>query len=247
MKRFLPFSLLIIPISVFADGGLPDKPYIYVKGVAGDAKAADVVVLRFDLVARAPDQPKANAEVQARSAKVFGLLREKKVTDNDIIGEQIRSETDFEQTEGYPPRRGKLVGYVVTRQFSVKLRDVSAFPKLVDDLIATANVEFTGIEGLFSKEKEIAKQLWDKAIADAREQAERTAKQLGMKIESVFAVSPVTIPEIPSTMFPRTDERTIVTASNIPSQQDRVASEYRLAPVESSQSVHVIYLISPAK
>jgi len=68
-----------------------------------------------------------------------------------------------------------------------------------------------------------------------------------MKIDSVFAVSPVTIPEITSNMFPRTDERTIVTASNIPNQQDRVASEYRLAPVEFSQSVHVIYLISPVK
>ena len=246
MKHFAFLFLLLVPISVFADGGLPDKPYIYVKGIAGDEKSADMVVLRFDLVARAPDQPKANADVQARSAKVFGLLRERKVSDNDIIAEQIRSEADFEQTEGYP-RRGKLIGYVVTRQFSVKLRDVIGFPKLVDDLITAANVEFTGIEGLFSKEKEMLKQLWDKAITDAREQAERTAKQLGMKIDSVFAVSPVTIPEISSTMFPRTDERTIVTASNIPNQQDRVASEYRLAPVGFSQSVHVIYLISPAK
>ncbi|MFL6499306.1 MAG: hypothetical protein ACJ8LL_01140, partial [Candidatus Udaeobacter sp.] len=85
------------------------------------------------------------------------------------------------------------------------------------------------------------------AIADAREQAQRTAKQVGMKIDSVFAISPVTIPEIPSNMFPRTEERTIVTASNIPMQQDRVSSEYRLAPIEFSQSVHVIYLISLAK
>jgi uncharacterized protein YggE len=158
----------------------------------------------------------------------------------------IRSEADFEHTETYP-NRGKLVGYLVTRQFSVKVHDVSSFPKLVDDLIATANAQFTGIEGLYSKEKEMNKQLWDKAIADARDQAERTVKQLGMKIDSVFAISPVTIPEIPSNMFPRTDERTIVKASNIPTQQDRVSSEYRLAPVEFSQSVHVIYLISPGK
>jgi uncharacterized protein YggE len=246
MKRFLFVSLLLFPISVFADGGLPNQPYIYVKGMAGDEKPADIVVVRFDLVARAPDQPKANADVQARSVKVFSLLRERKISNNDIIAEQIRSEADFEHTETYP-NRGKLVGYVVTRQFSVKVRDVSSFPKLVDDLIATANAQFTGIEGLYSKEKEMNKQLWDKAIADARDQAERTVKQLGMKIDSVFAISPVTIPEIPSNMFPRTDERTIVTASNIPTQQDRVSSEYRLAPVEFSQSVHVIYLISPGK
>ena len=245
MKRFLLFSQLILPISLFAEGGLPDKPYLYIKGLAQVEKAADIVMLRFDLVARAPDQPKANADVQARSTKVFGLLHERKINDNDIIAQQIRSEADFEQTEGYP-RRGKLVGYVVTRQFAVKLRDVRTFPKLVDDLIADANVEFTGIEGLYSKEKEMGNELWDKAIADARQQAERMSNLLGTKIDSVFAISPVSIPEIPSYIFPR-DERTIVTGSNIPTKEDRVATDYRLAPVEFTQSVHVIYLISPAK
>jgi hypothetical protein len=33
MKRFL-FSFIILPISVLAEGGLPDKPYIYVVGKA---------------------------------------------------------------------------------------------------------------------------------------------------------------------------------------------------------------------
>jgi uncharacterized protein YggE len=248
MKRFLFFSLLILPLPVFAEGGLPDKPYIYVKGIAGDQKPPDTVILRFDIVARAPDQPKANADVQARSNKVFGLLRERKVSDNDVVAEQIKSEADFEQTEGGYPRRGKLVGYVVTRNFSVKLRDVTAYAKLVDDLITAANVEFTGIEGIYSKEKEVTKQLWDKAISDARSQADATVKQLGMKVDSAFAISPVTIPDITPNMFPRnTEERTVVTGSNIPTQQDRVASEYRLPPVEFTQSVHVIYLISPAK
>ena len=248
MKRFL-FPLLIFPILVFAEGGgLPSQPYIYVKGIAGEQKAADVVILRFDLVARAPDQPKANADVQTRSNKVFALLRERKVSDNDIIAEAIKSEADFEQADSGYPRHGKLIGYVVTRNFNIKLRDVTAYPKLVDDLISAANVEFTGIEGMYSKEKELTKQLWNKAISDARDQADATVKQLGMKIDSVFAVSPVTIPDITPSMFPRTtEERTIVTGSNIPTQQDRVASEYRLAPIDFSQSVHVIYLISPTK
>lgn len=55
----------------------------------------------------------------------------------------------------------------------MKVRDISAFPKLVDELIGAANAEFTGIEGLFSKADEVADQLWDKAMADARRQAER--------------------------------------------------------------------------
>jgi len=161
----------------------------------------------------------------------------------------VRSEADFEQSEGYgyPRNRGKLIGYVVTRQFAVKVRDVTAFPKLVDDLIAAANVEFTGIEGSFSKGEDVSNELWDKALADARKQAEKTVKQMGMKIDSVFAISPVPIPEIQSTMFPKGAERVIVTGSNIPTTEDRVGPEYRLQPLSFSQSVHVIYLISPAR
>lgn len=244
MKTTL-FALLFMPICAFADG-LPTTPYIYVKGIAGDEKPADTVVLRFDLVARAPEQSKANEDVQARSAKVLALLRERKIKDNDIIAQQIRSEANFEQTEY--GRRGKLVGYVVSRLFEVKLRDIASFAKLVDDLIAAANAEFTGIEGQFSKEKDVAQQLWDKAIADAREQADRTVKRMGMKIDSVFAVSPITIPEILTTMFPRTDEtRSIVTGAEIQGPQDRVPAGYRIAPISFVQGVHVVYLISPTK
>jgi hypothetical protein len=40
MKRFLFLSLLLVPILVFAQGGLPDKPYIYVEGKGRDRKAS---------------------------------------------------------------------------------------------------------------------------------------------------------------------------------------------------------------
>ena len=103
-----------------------------------------------------------------------------------MIAEDLKSEAEFEQSEGYPRNRGKLIGYVVTRAFTVKVREIAAYPKLVDELIAIGGVEFAGIEPELSKNKETEDQLWDKAIANAREQAEKTLKQTGMKIDSVF-------------------------------------------------------------
>jgi uncharacterized protein YggE len=245
MKRIL-FLLASLPISVLADGGLPNQPYIYVVGTAGIAKPADMVTLRFEMVARAPDQTKANEEVQAKAAKIFALLKDKKIASNDVIAEDIKSEADFEQGEGYR-NRGKLIGYVVNRSFAVRVREVAAFPRLIDELVAIGGVEFGGVEGGLSKEKEMEDQLWDKAVADARAQAEKTLKQTGMKIDSVFAVSPVAFPEIRGRIFPADSDRTIVTGSDILTKQDRVPSEYRLAPVSITQNIHVIYLISPTK
>jgi len=108
MKRFL-FSLIIFPISVFAEGGLPDKPYIYVEGKAEVQKPADVITCHFDLVATAPEQPKAYEEVQSKTNKIFMMLKERKVADNDVIAENLQSRPEFEE-ETYGHRRGKLVG-----------------------------------------------------------------------------------------------------------------------------------------
>jgi uncharacterized protein YggE len=250
MKRFLFLSLTILPVSVLAEGGLPDKPYIYVEGKAEVQKPPDVVTLDLELVARAPDQPKANQDVQNRANKMIALLKGKKIADNDIIAQNLRSEPEFEQEEAYPNRRGKLIGYKMSRPFQVKVRDVAIFPKLVDDLIAIGSVEFRSIDPGLAKEKEMENELWDQALANARERAEKTLKSMNMKIDTVFAISPVPIPEITSTMFPkeRAGERVIVTGSNIPTAEEGgVPSQYRLAPITVNQIVHVIYLISPAK
>jgi hypothetical protein len=75
VKRFLLLSLLFAPISVFAQGGLPDKPYVYVEGKAEIQKPADMMMLRFDRVGRAPQQPKANEDVQAKANKIFALAK----------------------------------------------------------------------------------------------------------------------------------------------------------------------------
>jgi uncharacterized protein YggE len=250
--KLLLFVLLILPGVLFAQGGLPNQPYIYVEGKAEIEKPADMVTLRFEVVARAPNEQKANAEVQAKANKVFELTKERKISNEDVIAESLRSEPQFENEENYQ-RRGKLIGYVVMRPFEVKVRDVASFPKLADELVAIGGVDFSVIEGGLQKEREMQEELWTKAITNAREQAEKTLNPVGMKVDSVFAISPVPVPEISSRMFPKDRaggagaERVIVTGSNIPTAEGAKPSQYHLAPVTVTQIVHIIYLTSPAK
>lgn len=245
MKRVL-FALIFLPIFALADGGLPNQPYIYVEGKAEIQKPADMVTLTFDLVARAPDQSKANEEVQVKANKIFTLLNVKKVAENDVIAESIRSEPQFQQGDKYSTDRGKLIGYTVTRPFKVKIRDVTAFQKMIDELIAIGGVEFSEVDGGLSKEKEIQDDLSEKALVNARERVEKTLKPIGMKVASVFAVSPVVFPEIEGRMF---GGETTLGVRSAEVERAIVTSEpqYRLAPITLNRSVHVIYLISPAK
>src|SRR5579864_416225 len=106
MKTFL-FLLLSLPISVFAEGGLPNQPYIYVEGKAEISKSPDIATLQFNLVARDPNQVKANSDVQMRANKVFALLKERKISQNDVIAQDIKSEAQFERNEAHPTEYGK--------------------------------------------------------------------------------------------------------------------------------------------
>jgi uncharacterized protein YggE len=239
MNRLL-FVLLALPLSAFAQSGLPSQPYLYVTGQAAIEKPSDIVILHFDLVARNADQTKANQDVQAKAKSILALLDERKIAKADIIAEDLKSDPQYaEESSG---KRSKIIGHRVTRSFNVKVHDLPAFGKLVDELLAIAGVEFSSINSWLSNEKEVKDELWQKALTDARDRAEKTAQTLGVKIDSVFAASRVAFPQIAVAMFGSSDdvvsrERVVVTGP----------PEYVLGPFSVSENVHVIYLVSPAK
>lgn len=246
MKKLVLLALVSLPLPVLAQGGLPDKPYIYVEGKAEIEKPADVVTLRFDLVARNPDQAKANDEVQSKASKILALLNERKIAHSDVIANDLRAEPEREEEDEYSRKPNKIIGYKVTRPFLVKVRDVTVFPKLVNDLIAFGGLEFSAIDSGLADEKPMQDEIWTKALTNARDRAEKALKEVNMKIDSVFAVSPVSFPEIYQRIFSRVPAASYESAmAQGPKRPD--PTQYRLAPVTISQGVHVIYLISPAK
>src|ERR1700719_4537605 len=97
--KLLLLLCLVIPTTLLAQSGLPSQPYLYVQGRAEIEKPADMVTLRFDLVARNADQTKANQEVQAKANKIFALLKERKIGENDVIAADLKSEPQYEKEE----------------------------------------------------------------------------------------------------------------------------------------------------
>jgi uncharacterized protein YggE len=247
MKKLVLLACASLPLSVLAQGGLPDKPYLYVEGEAEIEKPADTVALRFDLVSRNADQAKANQEVQAKANKIFALLKERKIAENDVIAADLKSEPQYADEAKSRFKEGKIIGYSVTRSFAVKVRDVTAFAKLVDELLAIGGTEFSGIDTGLTNEKEVRDELFQKALANAHERAEKTLQTMGMKIDSVFGVSAAPFREVQSRMFPDSSTERVIVTGNYISSSGLSPSEYRLAPVKISHSIHVIYLISPAK
>ena len=112
----LLFVLLVLPEGLLAQGGLPNQPYIYVEGKAEMEKSADLIYLNFRVEARNPERPKANEQVQAKAKKVFALLKDAKIPEWDIVVQDLSSEPKYESDDSDPKKRGKLIGYSVTRR-----------------------------------------------------------------------------------------------------------------------------------
>jgi Protein of unknown function (DUF541) len=127
----------------------------------------------------------------------------------------------------------------------VNVRDLTRYGKLGDQIMALGDVRLSHISGEVSDREKLGEELWPKAIANAREQAEKTLKPMGMKIDSVFAVSSIDFGEIRKE-FLSSGERVVVTGMNIPAPPDQ-PSEYRFEMIGIESTAHVIYLISPAK
>ncbi|MGH8092711.1 MAG: SIMPL domain-containing protein [Chthoniobacterales bacterium] len=181
-------ALLLMGFTVCAlgDSGLPSQPYIYSEGTANTEKPADFVKLSFRVTGRNASRAKANTAVQADVRKAIELLKTVKVSEKDIIAENLTSEPLYkEEKDGHSD---EIVGFSVTREMEVTVRDVPSFPKIVDDLIAHVNIDFSSIEPGLTTDEEVGKDVELKALAKARERAENTLKAAGMKIDSVFAI-----------------------------------------------------------
>jgi uncharacterized protein YggE len=247
--RLFPLLFLFLAAAAFGDGGLPTQPYIYVQGAAETEKPADMVELQFSVLTVAPDQRAANADVQAKAKKVLALLDATGIAERDVTANSIQVEPQFEEEDedGVRRRRGglrKIVGYHATRGFAVKLRDLSNFAKLVDDLLALPIEEFGGIREKLSNESALHEQVRAEAIANARKDADKIAAASGVRVTQVFAVSPIKFGEIYGAIFGEGD-RSGSFSKNVVQQPDPRA--YRFDNVTVSESVHVIYLVEPAQ
>jgi uncharacterized protein YggE len=238
MKTLLAF-LLSAAVSLHANG-LPTSPYIYVRGQASVERKAEFVELRFALAAISSDPVKANAEVQSQAKKVFELLKTTGVADSEVIASDLESETVYEESQ----ERLKIpavLGYRVTRPFTVKVRTLDKYPKLVDELLALKVAEFHRVTEGVEKPDELKDAVREKAMRDARAKAEKLAKASGLKIDRVWAISPTSFVDL---------DQEFLGADNHPAPVGAgpdMVPEYRLAPVRVSDSLHVIFLVSEAK
>ncbi len=164
----------------------PPPVAITLRGEATLEIPPDEAVLEFELAWEAPDLTEARNAHNEQSQKVMALLRAADASDDDIrtslsITRNVKIEGKF--------RTRTVTSHHVQTDYIVTLHRLDRLDKLLDGLIVAKVENFTGVHFKIRHPEDRLKTLRIQALADARTQAEATAKQLGVRLGRMTGLS----------------------------------------------------------
>ena len=188
MSRVLFCVLLIAAAAVPLSANAAEKldKLVTVSGEATIAVVPDAVTIRIGVSTQGKTARAASDANAKEMTAVIAEIKENGIADKDIqtTSLSLQPQYDPRQTGG-----NRLTGFQVNNQVTVKLRDMSKLPAVLDRAIAAGANEMSGIEFVVSEQSKMLDQARAAAIADARRKAELYAAAAGMKIGRVMAIS----------------------------------------------------------
>jgi len=179
-------SLLLVSATVAAQTE-PRPRVVAVSGQAEVQAEPDRAAVMLGIEARQPKLEDARAEVNKKVDAILKLTREFKIDPKYVRSTRIsiQPEYNFDNTA----RERNLIGYFVSRQVEVDLRNLEQLGQLLERA-TDLGVNQLGEPRLdSSKRQELEREALSKAVADARLNAETLVKAAGARLGPVRSMS----------------------------------------------------------
>src|SRR5512137_1611557 len=134
---------------------------------SGEVKAQpDMAYVTLGVEARKPSLAAARSEVNAAVERILALTRELKIEPKFVDSTRLQVQPDYRWDE--KASKQELLGYVVSRQIEVEVRDLERLGTLLEKAVS-AGVNQLGEARLdSSRRKELEREALTKAVEDAR-------------------------------------------------------------------------------
>jgi uncharacterized protein YggE len=167
--------------------------------VTGQGKAAappDMAVIQTGIVshgATAAEALSANNDVME---KILGVLRTYKIAPKDVQTSSFNVSPEFKRDER-GRRQPRIVGYNVTNQVRVKVRNLADLGNVLDSLVRAGSNQVAGISFGIDDPAGVLNEARNRAIADARGRAELYVQAAGVRLGKVLTISekPAEVPQ----------------------------------------------------
>jgi len=151
----------------------------------------DIATFSFSITEEGKDVAEANNKSSVKNNSAMKYLKDAGIEDKDIqtIGYNANPKYDYSQpicaTYPCPSRSPKLIGYEVSQTVSVKVRNTDKAGDILSGIGAIGVTNISGLTFTIDDEDSIRAEARTKAIANAKEKADKLVKDLGVKIDGV--------------------------------------------------------------
>ena len=157
-----------------------------VTGEATVSVAPDIAVIRIGVSSQGKTAREASESNARQMTPVLAAIKAAGIIDRDVQTSRLSLQPQYDPNKSGTAR---LLGFQVTNQVTIKIRETDKLPVILDRAIAAGANEMSGIEFVVSEQSKLLDQARDDAIADARRKAELYAQAAGVKLGRVVAIN----------------------------------------------------------
>jgi uncharacterized protein YggE len=160
---------------------------VEVTGQGEVSAAPDLARVTLGVEARKPTLAAARAEVTATVERVLSLTKSLKIDPKLVTATQVQVQPEYNWNER--DRKQVLLGYVVSRQVEVELRDLEQLGVLFERAADAGVNQVSGAQLDSSHRKDLEREAMARAVQDARLNAEVLATAAGVKLGTVCTLN----------------------------------------------------------
>jgi uncharacterized protein YggE len=159
---------------------------VTVSGEATVSVAPDMAVIRIGVSSQGRTAREASDANGRQMTAVLAAIKEAGIADRDVQTSRLSLQPQYDPNKSGTAR---LLGFQVTNQLTVRIRDIDKLPGILDRAIGAGANEMSGIEFIVSEQSKLLDQARDEAIADARRKAALYVQAAGAKLGAVVAIT----------------------------------------------------------
>ncbi|RZN33653.1 MAG: DUF541 domain-containing protein [Methanophagales archaeon ANME-1-THS] len=198
MKRI--WILSVIAILALCASGISSFGRISVVSAVNSEDTTTISVSGTGIRETTPNQATVHLGVETQSAHVTDALEENSIKMQSVINAMEKLGVPKEEIEtsyfsiypirDYEKRGEEIIGYQVTNEIIIELRDLDIIGDVIDTAIASGANRVTGVEFELSEaeEQKLRQEALKAACDDARRKADAIASGLGLTIVGVSTV-----------------------------------------------------------
>jgi uncharacterized protein len=185
MIRVLAFYIALFLAATPVVSQAADR-LVTVIGEASISVKPDTAVIRIGVTSQGKTA-KAASEANAKEmTAVLAAIKANGVADRDIQTSRLSLQPQYDPNKGGTAR---LLGFRVTNQLTVKIRETDKLPDFLDRTVAAGANEMSGIEFIVSEQSKLLDQVRAEAIVNAHRKAELYAHAAGAKVGHVVSIT----------------------------------------------------------